>query len=191
MGVAETGARCAEGRLFPSRVTPRLNLLLQVLKDATLYFSRSTPNLAMVIPTMDYIDTTFTTSLLKKEQLNPAIHAAVGLAKRTLNRYYSLTDTSELYRIAMGTYIHLSMALSPVDLSPTVLHPRYKLEYFKQAGWTLEWVATAQNLIRNTFKTSYMSHCLPGDTSEDHSSDQEKVSLFDTSFKSFQLTILM
>ena len=116
MGVAETGARCAKGRLFPSHVTPHLNLLLQVLKDAMLYFSRSMPNLAMVIPTMDYIDTTFTTGLLKKEQLDPAIRAAVGLAKRTLNRYYSLTDTSELYCIAMGMYIHLSMALSPVDL---------------------------------------------------------------------------
>ena len=111
MGVAETGARCAEGRLFPSHVTPCLNLLLQVLKDAMLYFSRSTPNLAMVIPTMDYIDTTFTTGLLKKEQLNPTICAAVGLAKRTLNRYYSLTDTSELYRIAMGTYIHLKATI--------------------------------------------------------------------------------
>ena len=145
----------------------------------------------MVIPAMDYIDTTFTTGLLKKEQLDPAIRAAVGLAKRTLNRYYSLTDTSELYCIVMGTYIHFSMALSPVDLSPTVLHPRYKLEYFKQAGWTLEWVATAQNRVHNTFKTSYVSRCLPGDTLEDHSSDQEEVSLFDTSFKSFQLTILM
>ena len=184
MGVSETGVRCAEGQLFLSRVTPCLNLLLQVLKDATLYFSRSTPNLAMVIPAMDYIDTMFTTGLLKKEQLDPMICAAVGLAKRTLNRYYSLTDTSELYRIAMGTYIHLSMALSPVDLSPTVLHPCYKLEYFKQAGWTLEWVATAQNLVRNTFKTSYVSRHLPGDASEDHSSDQEEVSLFDTSFKS-------
>ncbi|KIM66632.1 hypothetical protein SCLCIDRAFT_37434, partial [Scleroderma citrinum Foug A] len=86
---------------------------------------------------MDYIDTTFTTGLLKKEQLDRAIHAAVGLAKRTLNRYYSLTDTSKLYCIAM------------------VLHPCYKLEYFKQAGWMLEWVTTAQNLVCNTFKTSY------------------------------------
>ena len=102
-----------------------------------------------------------------------------------------MTDTSELYHIAIGTYIHLSMALSPVDLSPTVLHPRYKLEYFKQAGWMLEWVATAQNLVRNTFKTSYVSRRPPGDASEDHSSDQEEVSLFNTSFKSFQLTILM
>ncbi|KIM52383.1 hypothetical protein SCLCIDRAFT_53909, partial [Scleroderma citrinum Foug A] len=110
----------------------------------------------MVIPAMDYIDTTFTTGLLKKEQLDPTIRAAVGLAKWTLNRYYSLTDTSELYHIAM------------------VLHPRYKLEYFKQAGWTLEWVATAQNLVRNTFKTSYVSCHLPGDASEDHSSDQEE-----------------
>jgi len=193
VGVAEAGTRRAEGQLFPSRVTPCLDpLALQVLKDATLYFSCSTPNLAMVIPAMDYIDTTFTTGLLKKEQLDPAIRAAVGLAKRTLNRYYSLTDASELYRIAMGTYTHPSAAPSPVDLvSPTVLHPRYKLEYFKQAGWTPEWVATAQNLVSNTFNTSYMTRRLPGDTSEDNSSDVEAVSLFNMSFELFQLTILM
>ena len=162
--------------------TPCLYLLLQVLKDATLYFSRSMPNLAMVIPAMDYIDTTFTTGLLKKEELDLMIHAALGLAKCTINRYYSLTDSSELYCIAMGMYIHFSTVLSPVDLFPTVLHPHYKLEYFKQAGWTLDWVATTQNLICNTFNTLYMSQCLPGDTPEDNSSDEGIVSLFDKSF---------
>jgi hypothetical protein len=35
---------------------------------------------------------------------DPAIHTALAMAKKTLNRYYMLTDTSEMYRIAMGTY---------------------------------------------------------------------------------------
>jgi hypothetical protein len=33
----------------------------QILKDATTFFSHSTPNLATVIPVMDHIDNTFTT----------------------------------------------------------------------------------------------------------------------------------
>ncbi len=34
--------------------------------------------------------------------LTHAICAAVGLAKKTLDKYYSLTDASKVYRIAMG-----------------------------------------------------------------------------------------
>ncbi|KAJ8591968.1 hypothetical protein M405DRAFT_891619, partial [Rhizopogon salebrosus TDB-379] len=75
--------------------------LRDVLKHATQYFSRSTPNLAMVIPAMDHIDTTFTNGILNTHVLDPAIRAALKLAKRTLNRYYSLTDASETYRVAM------------------------------------------------------------------------------------------
>ncbi|KAJ8591967.1 hypothetical protein M405DRAFT_684886, partial [Rhizopogon salebrosus TDB-379] len=97
----------------------------QILKHATQYFSRSTPNLAMVIPAMDHIDTTFTNGILNTHVLDPAIRAALKLAKRTLNRYYSLTDASETYRVAM------------------VLHPQNKLQYFRNAGWETEWVTTA------------------------------------------------
>jgi len=56
----------------------------------------------MVIPAMDHIDTTFTNGILNAHVLDPAIRAALKLAKRTLNRYYSLTDASETYRVAMG-----------------------------------------------------------------------------------------
>ena len=73
-----------------------------MLKDATLFFSCSTPNLVMVIPTMDYIDEVFTTGMLQRNMLDPAICATVGLAKKTLNKYYECTDASKLYRIAMG-----------------------------------------------------------------------------------------
>lgn len=36
--------------------------------------------------------------------LSPAIRTAIGLAKKTLNRYYSKTDDNECYRIAMSGF---------------------------------------------------------------------------------------
>ncbi|KIJ15694.1 hypothetical protein PAXINDRAFT_11294 [Paxillus involutus ATCC 200175] len=51
---------------------------------------------------MDHIDNIFTNSMLKKQVLDPVIRAALGLAKCTLNRYYSLMDSSDIYRIAMA-----------------------------------------------------------------------------------------
>ncbi|KAG1900157.1 uncharacterized protein F5891DRAFT_952567, partial [Suillus fuscotomentosus] len=78
--------------------------LQDILKDATLFFLRSTPNLATVIPAMDLIDEKLTTYSLNASFL-PSIRVAVGLAKKTLNRYYQLTDTSEVYHIAMGEFL--------------------------------------------------------------------------------------
>ncbi|KAF9223621.1 hypothetical protein BS17DRAFT_659092, partial [Gyrodon lividus] len=74
--------------------------ILKILKDAMPYFSRATPNLATVIPTMDLIDKKLTTYSLNPKY-SPAICATVSLAKRTLNQYYQLTDSTEVYRIAM------------------------------------------------------------------------------------------
>jgi hypothetical protein len=74
----------------------------QILKDATLFFSHSTPNLAVVIPAMDYIDQTLSTQAINSVRFEPAIRASLSLAKKTLNRYYTMTDSSEVYRIAMG-----------------------------------------------------------------------------------------
>jgi hypothetical protein len=74
-----------------------------VLKDATLFFSCSTPNLAIVIPAMDEIDRHFTT-ISRDSSFDLAIQDALVPAKATLNCYYSLTDSSEAYWIAMGKF---------------------------------------------------------------------------------------
>jgi hypothetical protein len=79
----------------------------QILKDATLFFSRSTPNLATVIPAMDVIDEKLTNDSLNRAKFDASIRASLGLAKKTLNRYYNMTDWSEIYRIAMGTLQYL------------------------------------------------------------------------------------
>ncbi|KIM53769.1 hypothetical protein SCLCIDRAFT_138299, partial [Scleroderma citrinum Foug A] len=51
----------------------QLQDMLKILKDATLFFSCSMPNLAMVLPAIDYIDKTFTNSILQKQTLDPVI----------------------------------------------------------------------------------------------------------------------
>lgn len=80
---------------------------LQVFKDATTFFSRGTPNLATVIPAMDMIDLQLGTKHRETAKYDYAIRTAMGIAKRTLNKYYELTDSAEAYRITMGTCVNI------------------------------------------------------------------------------------
>ncbi|KIL55207.1 hypothetical protein M378DRAFT_91233, partial [Amanita muscaria Koide BX008] len=76
--------------------------LRDILKDAALYFSRDAiPSLTMVIPAMDHIDEVLATNITSANYSH-AIRSALSVGKCTLNRYYSKTDFSETYRIAMG-----------------------------------------------------------------------------------------
>lgn len=68
---------------------------------------------------------------------HPAILAAMKLARKKMDRYYSLTDSSSVYRIAM------------------VLHPGMKLEYFRQQRWLKTWIETAQELVQDEFTSRY------------------------------------
>jgi hypothetical protein len=36
-----------------------------------------------------------------------------------------------------------------------VLHPGYKLEYFKSAGWEANWIKVAEDLVRTEFDNHY------------------------------------
>ena len=36
-----------------------------------------------------------------------------------------------------------------------VLHPKYKLDYFKGAKWEQEWIDTAEELVHTQFNRSY------------------------------------
>ena len=127
----------------------------QILKDATLFFSRSTPNLAIVIPAMDKIDRRFN-DILKKSTIDNSIKSAVHLALATLNRYYSLTDASEVYWIAMSTsYLTFSLVLELTQA--LVLHPHHKLRYFKTQQWQAEWIVTAEELLQTEFNHLYAS----------------------------------
>ena len=78
-----------------------------------LFFSRDgTLNLATVIPAMDHIDKVLATGALNTLQFCLPIRAALMVGKKTLNRYYSKTDHSDLYRVAMGKPCPSSMLSS-------------------------------------------------------------------------------
>lgn len=132
---------------------PVLFISTQIFKDATLFFSRSTPSIATVIPAMDHIDEHLATAATSPKYC-PAIKAALAIGKKTINRYYDKTDHSEVFRIAMGTWYTLIRNNTNNIL---VLHPRHKLQYFKNAGWSAEWIETAKALVRDEFDRSYAS----------------------------------
>ena len=45
------------------------------------------------------------TAATENVEYSPALQAALSLGKNLLDKYYSLSDDSEIYRIAMGTFI--------------------------------------------------------------------------------------
>ena len=88
-----------------------------MFKDATLSFSHSASkkddkrqnvilNLAAVIPAMDHIDGVLTSNAINNRYCL-AIQVALTIGKKTLNHYYSKTDLSNIYWIAMGMSYHL------------------------------------------------------------------------------------
>ncbi|KAG1776162.1 hypothetical protein EV702DRAFT_971825 [Suillus placidus] len=115
-----------------------LEQLHDVLKDATLCFSRTTPNLAMVFPAMDHVDRMLVSYSYNKKYL-PSIRSAVWLANNTLNHYYQLTDRSQTCRISM------------------VLHLQHKLAYFKAAQWEDGWIKTTEQVVHKEFEDLYSS----------------------------------
>ena len=70
-------------------------------KDATLFFSQdNVVTIAHVVLTMDRIDAMLSNSATMP--LTPAIKHALSFARRLMDKYYSKTDFSNVYRIAMG-----------------------------------------------------------------------------------------
>ncbi|KAF5366396.1 hypothetical protein D9758_009756 [Tetrapyrgos nigripes] len=70
---------------------------------------------------------------LASQPLHSSVKAALRLAKKLMNRYYSRTDESSIYRISM------------------VLHPGLKLEYFRRHKWQQPWINQAEQLTRNAY----------------------------------------
>jgi hypothetical protein len=97
----ETLSRCVLPPLV--RFFPMTACTSKIFKEATLFFSSETPSLPAVIPVMDKIDK-YLSDCENNTELSPALQKACGLGKSLLNKYYSLTDMSNLYRIAIGTW---------------------------------------------------------------------------------------
>ncbi|KAJ7667243.1 hypothetical protein B0H17DRAFT_841681, partial [Mycena rosella] len=90
-----------------------------------------------VLTTMDKIDDLITSTIVparRQRILHTSIRNALKLAKKTMNRYYSATNDSNVYRIA------------------TILHPSLKMEYFKLCKWEQAWIDTAKELVETEYE---------------------------------------
>jgi len=102
---------------------------------------------------MDHIDHVLASQSVDHNYDTP-IRAALAMGKKTLNRYYMLTDSSEVYRIAMGIF-SIQYSGFGIHRGVPVLHPRHKLSYFTKAGWEPAWLTTTHEIVRAEFDRSY------------------------------------
>ena len=65
-----------------------------------LFFSYDSASIAAVIPTMDKLNNHLNPTM--KKPYHSAIQAAMVLACKKINHYYSMTDLSSAYQIVMG-----------------------------------------------------------------------------------------
>lgn len=122
---------------------------------------------------MDLIDQQLATKHKLTAKYDFAIRTAMGLAKKTLNKYYELTDSSEAYRIAMSTVHFRFRSICPLTHN-LVLHPSFKMTYFERAGWLPEWIQEAHNIIRKQYDRKYADLPVPErDEDQDAHADDE------------------
>jgi hypothetical protein len=78
-----------------------INCLSQIYKDATLFFSQDqVSTIANGIPTMDLIDSLLSDAAT--EPLSSSVKHVLTFTHKSINKYYSKTDLSNVYRITMG-----------------------------------------------------------------------------------------
>ncbi|KIP05469.1 hypothetical protein PHLGIDRAFT_74254, partial [Phlebiopsis gigantea 11061_1 CR5-6] len=74
---------------------------------------------------------------VKDRTLAKVIRVAAARGLGVLNKYYSKTDDSIMYRLTM------------------ILQPKYKTEYFRLHEWPEDWIAVAKQLLREHGENHY------------------------------------
>ena len=78
-------------------------------KDVTLFFSQDiVATMAHVIPTMDWIDAMLSGSFT--EPLLFSVKHALSFAWKHMDKYYLKTALSNVYQIAMGVFLMVSVS---------------------------------------------------------------------------------
>lgn len=134
-----SGAKVNHFRLEPVHwlLLTQLKLLLDQFVEATEHISQyNHPLLHEVIPLIDIL-TESLDNTIDDFTLLPTVCAVALRGKLVMKKYYSYTDDSVMYRLAM------------------LLHPRYKSVYFEKKNWCLLWVDTALELLRDQWNLHY------------------------------------
>ncbi|KAH8916675.1 hypothetical protein BT69DRAFT_1192205, partial [Atractiella rhizophila] len=96
--------------------------------DATLFISpKGVPLAHLVIPVMDKLQAHLD-SIRSNKNISKIVRHAVLTGTNILNKFYSLTDNSPFYRMAMYAA------------------PNFKLKYFRSQNWPDEWIEEVERL---------------------------------------------
>ena len=130
--------------------------------------------IAHVIPTMDRIDEMLDDSAA--HTLHLSVKHGLAFVKKVINKYYSKTDVSNVYRIAMGNVLFVAGVLHM--LSRVVFHPQMKLKYFEHQDWEKEWIDMAYEIVRETFKKYMVDNARTAEASYRVSSGVQSLQLW-------------
>lgn len=106
---------------------------------------------------MDKLDEKFATGVLDDRVLSAPLQHAVLIGKRTMNKYYELSNSSDIYRMSMGTSSCFAELLSHMNVL-LVLYPSYKTTYFERLKWSKSWIDKALRITREAWKHFKPSH---------------------------------
>ncbi|KNF05305.1 hypothetical protein PSTG_01520 [Puccinia striiformis f. sp. tritici PST-78] len=113
--------------------------ILELFYEITLIVStRGGARISQVVVFINQITGHLSTVISDQRDVYPAaLRNACRAGLQLTNKYYTLTDCSPLYRVAM------------------ILHPSFKDEYFKLARWEPEWIAESIRLAREMWEHQY------------------------------------
>ncbi|POW22791.1 hypothetical protein PSHT_00837 [Puccinia striiformis] len=132
-----------------------LNLFYEITQQLSISGS---PRLSNTVVFIDQI-TEHLSSAISSPTYPPALRNACRLGLKITNKYYSLTDNSPLYRIAI------------------ILHPSFRDEYFKLANWEPEWITEAIRLAREMWVSFYKPKPVESTPSSSSSNNRPKTSM--------------
>jgi len=83
------------------------------------------------------------------------IKLGLELGKCIINKYYNLTDESEIYCVSIGNFSSFQCFSVITNIFNIVLHPSLKARYFKANKWPQEWQDEAIKITRRIFDEDY------------------------------------
>lgn len=133
-----------------------MTYIKQNFLECTKRVSQSdTPLLHEVIPYIDKLTTLLENTIADKSVL-AVVRVAAARGLSVMNKYYSCTDESIMYRCAMRMlHLHSWLQSFTLTIFLVVLHPRYKSRYFRQQQWEEEWIRVAEALLRDLYDKHY------------------------------------
>ncbi|OCF79082.1 hypothetical protein I204_01027 [Kwoniella mangroviensis CBS 8886] len=117
-----------------------LEKVLKFIKQATDYFQRETGQgehpvtVAMVIPYIDQV-TSLLDTLIANDTAPIVVRTGACIASNLMSSYYSKTDQSLIYRLAI------------------LLHPSMRMKHLKDQKWLQSWQDQAEKLLRDVYAT--------------------------------------